>query len=199
MRTWYVQIGVILAAFAVLSMTTTTNSYASSLKYGVMTSASNAGGFSDATVGQTITASAATNNGAVTIVKFEWIDPSSTVQQTDIVTVSTAAGGSACLTTATKYTGGVTQADVTSGAGFKCFADTFTIPSITGDWGMQATFCSSDQTSCTPPQKIDIKAVSFFVLPESFVGAAGLTIASVAALGGFMVLRSRGLPRSVPI
>jgi hypothetical protein len=108
MQTRYIQIGFILAAFAVLSMTTTTNSYASSFKYGVITTGSNAGGFSDPTVGQTIKASAATNNWAVAIVKFEWIDPSATAQQIDIVTASTAAGGVSCLTTASKYIGDVT-------------------------------------------------------------------------------------------
>ncbi len=192
----YLPVATVLAALAVLSMMIGT-SFASSSKFGVMTTGSNAGGYSDPAVGQSITGSAATNDQSITMVKFKWIEPDgNTVFQTDTVSTSTPAGGASCLTDASKYTGGVRQSDVSnSGSGFKCFADHLPLPAVTGDWGMQATFCTSDQ-SCMPPQKVDIKAVSFFVLPESAFGALALMTASVAALGGFVVLRSRHLPKT---
>ena len=193
------QILVIAGAFALLSMTAT-KSFATPpphFLYGVMTTGSNAGGYSDPTVGQTITGSAATNDTNVAFVKFVWHYPNGTAYQTDIVNTHTASGGSSCLTDATKYTGSVSHDNVANtGTGFNCWADDFTIPDSLGDWGMQAFFCSEDQT-CTGSDKVAIRAISFNVLPESAIGTVALVGASAAALGGFFVLQSRS-KRSLP-
>lgn len=129
-------------------------------KYGVMTSGSSAGGFANPAVGSTITGSAATNDPSVTKVKFQWLDPGGSVVQMVTDLTSTPAGGSECMTTATKYTGGVRSSDVAAGGGFICFSDAFTIPGPVGDWAMKAAFCTTSQT-CSPPHIVNQRAISF--------------------------------------
>ncbi len=153
-------------------------------RYGVMSTGSNAGGFPDPTPGSMITGSAATNDGTITKVKFKWIEPDGVTVKTHTVTAT-----GPCLTTVTKYTGGITKADILSGT-FRCFDDTSPALSVPGDWGMQATFCDSDDR-CTANDKVAIKAVSFFVLPESAIGTIALVGASISTLGGYMFLKGR--------
>ena len=129
-------------------------------RYGAMTSGSNAGGFSDPNVGSTITGSAATNDPAVTMVKFQWLNPDGDIIQTSIDTSSTNAGGTDCLTAATKYTGGIKNSDITGPSSYKCFSNNFSITLPPGDWGMKAAFCTSEQ-SCSPPEVIKQRAISF--------------------------------------
>ncbi len=188
------QIGTVVTILTLMSITVL-NSYASDLKYGVMTDHSNAGGFPDARVGQTVTGSAATNDPSIVTVVFKWhTPPPDTVIQTHLVTSHSSAE---CLTSATKYTAGITHTDIISG-NFQCFTDTFTVPGPTGDWGMQAFFCDNTNNNVNDcimhgktSEVVSIKAVSFMVTPESPIGIAALVGSSFAVVGGYMFFRAR--------
>ena len=62
-----------------------------------------------------------------------------------------------------------------------------------GDWLARATFLDSDGVPIADEEK-RIRVGSFFVIPESPIGAIGMVVASMTALGGFFFFRSRRLP-----
>jgi hypothetical protein len=59
-----------------------------------------------------------------------------------------------------------------------------------GDWHFHAAFYNSEDELIADGQQTFANN-SFFVLPESPIGVAALVASSLAALGGFMFLRSR--------
>jgi len=69
--------------------------------------------------------------------------------------------------------------------------DTFT-PDERGTWRIEADFGDGQVVTET----VD---VSFFVLPESPIGAAALVISSLAVLGGFMILKKRSNSSDLPM
>ena len=171
-------------------ITSMPNIYAPAFKYGIMTDGSAAGGFPDPGPGDPLKASAATNNPAITKVIFKFQTDGGTLIDTSTDTSPTAGGGADCLTTATKYTGGVSNADVNDAVNFRCFSDSFTVPGDAAgeDLAVQAFFCTDSQ-ECIPSDKASIRAVSLFVTPESPIGAIAMIVASLGALGAFVGLR----------
>jgi hypothetical protein len=97
--------------------------------------------------------------------------------KTDASVVSQAGASSSCPSDA-----GFTASD-------ECFSTTFSSALFTpGDWRFVVEFYSNGQL--VGLAGIDYRVHTFFVIPESPIGAAALVLSSLAALGGFMYLRS---------
>jgi len=123
-------------------------------------------------IGDPVIAWAGTTNGEIEEVKFRWLPPVGD----PIVEVGTYMGSVEVDGIGTVYQWSNTQ-----------------YPDVEGDWGVQAVFYDAEGHGQGPipaqPLKTEIRARSFFAVPEVPIGTIAVVVAMFGALGFFALKR----------
>lgn len=125
----------------------------------------------DVLPGTTVTATAGTTDPDVTSVTFKWKAPDETVVFTETVPVTD-------------------SGEKWNGKPIYCAQSSYTIPSVLGDWGVQAFFIGEGgKKKAQIEDTISIRATSFFVIPE--VATIFLAASSMLAFGVYAYRRKK--------
>mgnify|MGYP001173869223 CR=1 FL=1 len=128
-------------------------------------------------IGDPVIAWAGTLNPNITEVKFRWNPPDGSGLD-PIIAIGTAAG----------------YEDVPDVGRVYQWTDT-QYPDVVGDWGIQAVFYNDPDKGVGPipeqPFFTEIRARSFFAIPEVAIGTIAVILAMFAALGLFALKRRR--------
>jgi len=148
----------------------------------------------DVPLGQDVIVTAGTTDMSITEIVFRWHDPIDNVVREEPVSVS------GPLTTPNVppnvHQEVIDWANANPGVTYLYAQDTYA-PNVVGDWGVQAFFIGPDgRSKCGLEDVVKMRATSFNVIPEAYLGTMGIIIAMLGAFY-FFAIRKRKLPLSM--